>query len=111
MKGEELCKPILEGLLIAEDSCLVIQDGAHVSAEGLHILVDEDLVLLGLIPVCIKTGSEVLHLVLYGGGRTGRVLLQRWLWWWGLGGGLPDLSLGTYVDPKPRLILSKLILV
>ena len=64
MKGEELCHLILEGLLIAEDSRLVMQDSAHVDAKGPHILGDEDLVLLGLIPVCIKTGSEVLHLVL-----------------------------------------------
>ena len=79
MKGEELCKLILEGLLIAEDSRLVMQDDAHVGVEGLHILVDEDSVLLGLIPICIKSNSEVLHLVLYNGGRTDRVLLRGWL--------------------------------
>ena len=64
MKGEELCQLILEGLLIAEDSRFVLKDGAHVGAEGLHILDDEDLVFLGLIPVGIKSSSEVLHLVL-----------------------------------------------
>ena len=64
MKGEELGQLILEGLLIAEDGCLVMHEGAHVDAEGLHILADEDPVLLGLIPVCIKTSNEVLHLVL-----------------------------------------------
>ena len=64
MKGEELGQLILEGLLIAEDGRLVVYDGVHVSAEGLHILADEDPVLLGLILVCIKTSSEVLHLVL-----------------------------------------------
>ena len=42
-----------------------MHDGAHVDAEGIHILADEDPVLLGLIPVCIKSGSEVLHLVLW----------------------------------------------
>ena len=60
MKGEELGQLILEGLLITEDGRLVV----HVGIEGLHILIDEDLVLLGLIPVCIKTSSEVLQLVL-----------------------------------------------
>ena len=75
MKGEELCQLILEGLLIAEDSHLVMQDGAHVGMKGLHILADEDPMLLGIISVCIKSSIEVLHLVLYGGGRTERVLL------------------------------------
>ena len=64
MKSEELGQLILEGLLIAEDGLLVIHDSAHVGAEGLHILVDEDPMLLGLIPVCIKLSSEVMHLVL-----------------------------------------------
>ena len=64
MKGEELGQLILEGLLMAEDGRLIVHDGTHVGTEGPHILADEDLVLLGLIPVCIKTGSEVLHLVL-----------------------------------------------
>ena len=32
-----------------EEGCLVGQDCAHVSLEGLHILADEDSVLLGLI--------------------------------------------------------------
>ena len=64
MKGEELGKLILDGLLIAEDGHLVVHDCAHVGSEGIHILVDEDPVLLGLILVCIKSSSEVLHLVL-----------------------------------------------
>ena len=80
MKGKELGQLILEGLLIAENGRLVVHDDAHVGAEGLHILADEDPVLLGLIPVCIKSSSEVLHLVLQGGGRTDRVLLRGWLW-------------------------------
>ena len=37
-----------------EDGRLVVHDGAHVGSEGIHILADEDSVLLGLIPVCIK---------------------------------------------------------
>ena len=64
MKSEELGKLILEGLLIAENARLVVHDGAHVGYEDIHILADEDPVLLGLIPVCIKSSSEVLHLVL-----------------------------------------------
>ena len=64
MKGEELGQMILVGLLIAEDGRLVVHDSAHVCAEGLHILADENPMLLGLILICIKTGSEVLHLVL-----------------------------------------------
>ena len=64
MKGEELGKLILEGLLIVEYGHLLVHDGAHVGSEGIHILADEDSVLLGLIPVCIKSSSEVLHLVL-----------------------------------------------
>ena len=64
MKGEELGQLIVEGLLIAEDARLIVHDDAHVGTKGLYILADEDPVLLGLIPVYIKTGSEVLHLVL-----------------------------------------------
>ena len=64
MKGEELGKLILEGLLIAEDGHLVVQDGVHVGSVGIHILVDEDQVLLGFIPIGIKSSSEVFHLVL-----------------------------------------------
>ena len=47
-----------------EDGGLVVHDGVHVGAEGIHILADEDPMLLSLIPVCIKSSSEVLHLVL-----------------------------------------------
>ena len=64
MKDEELGKLILEGLLIAEDGRLVVHGYAHVSSEGIHTLADEDPMLLGLILVCIKSSSEVLHLVL-----------------------------------------------
>ena len=55
---------VLDGLLIAEDDCLVGHDDAHVSTKGLHILADEDPVLLGLISVGLETSSEVEHLVL-----------------------------------------------
>ena len=111
MKGEELGKLILEGLLIADDGRLVVHDGVHVGLEGIHILADEDPVLLCLILVCIKLSSKVLHVVLYCSGRTDQVLLREWLWWWGLGGGLLGFSLGAYGDPKPRLRRSQLILI
>ena len=80
MKGEKLSKLILDGLLITEDGHLVVHDGAHVGPESLHIWADEDPVLLGLIPVCIKLRSEVVHLVLEGCGMTNRVLLRGWPW-------------------------------
>ena len=86
MKGEELGKLLLDGLLVVEDGRLVVHDCAHVSLECIHVLADGDLVLLGLIPVRIKSGGEVLYLVLQGSTRTDQVLLLRWLWWWGLGG-------------------------
>ena len=64
MKGEELGKLLLNGLLVAEDGRLGVHDCVHVGLECTHILADEDLVLLGLILVRIKSSSEVLHLVL-----------------------------------------------
>ena len=64
MKGEELGQLILEGLPITEDGRLVMHDSVHVGAECLHILAGEDPMLLGLIPIGIKSSHEVLHLVL-----------------------------------------------
>ena len=64
MKGEELGKLLLDGLLVAEDGRLVVHDCVHVGLECIHILAYEDLVLLGLISVRIKSSNEVLHLVL-----------------------------------------------
>ena len=64
MKGEEMGKMLLDGLLVVEDGRLVVHDCAHVSSERIHVLVDGDLVLLGLIPVRIKSSDEVLYLVL-----------------------------------------------
>ena len=75
MKSEELGKLILDGLLVAEDGRLVAHECAHVRPECIHVLV-----LLGLIPVHIKSGGEVLYLVLQCSGRTDRVLLLKWLW-------------------------------
>ena len=79
MKGEELGKLLLDGLLVAEDGRLVVHDCVHVGPECIHILTDEDPMLLGLILVRIKLSSEVLHLVLQCSGRTDWVLLLRWL--------------------------------
>ena len=42
---------------------MVGQDCTHVSTKGLHVLGDEDLVLLGLIPESIKTISGGKHRV------------------------------------------------
>ena len=64
MEGEELCKLVLDGLLIARGGRLVGHDDAHVGTEGLHILTDEDIVLLGLILVSLETSNEVEDLVL-----------------------------------------------
>ena len=64
MKGEELGKLLLDGLLVTENGSLVAHDGVHVGLECVHVLAHGDLVLLGLIPIRIKSSSEVLHLVL-----------------------------------------------
>ena len=63
MEGEELWKLVLDGLLITEDGRLVGHDDTHVGTKGLHILADEDPVLLGLTLVGLETSSEVEHLV------------------------------------------------
>ena len=59
MEGEELHELVLDGLLIAEDGHRVGHNGGHVGTKGLHILADEDPVLLGLIPVGLEMRSEV----------------------------------------------------
>ena len=64
MECEKLGNLGLEGLLLLENSGLVGQDCTHVSAKGLHVLGDEDLVLLGLILESIKTINEGKHRVL-----------------------------------------------
>ena len=78
---------VLEGLLVTEDGRLFDQNGAHVSSEGLHILANEDSVLLGLILVGLKMSSEVEHQVLKDSGGTDRILLlgRLWRWWRGVG--------------------------
>ena len=112
-----------------EDGRLVGQDCVHVSSEGLHILADEDSVLLGLIPVGLEMSCVVKHRVLKDSGRTDRILLLGRLWWgggggggvgggmggslwrWWMGGGLASVTLGVDREAKPGLILLKLILI
>ena len=62
MKGKELGKLLLDGLMVAEDGRLFMYDCAHVDPECIHILVDDDPVLLGLILIRIKSGGEVCTL-------------------------------------------------
>ena len=64
MECEKLGKLGLEGLLMLENSGLVGQNCTHVSAKGLHILCNEDSVLLGLILERIKAISKGEHRVL-----------------------------------------------
>ena len=105
---------------MVEDGRLVRQDCAHVNSEGLHILADEDAVLLGLILVGLETSCKVKHRVLEDRGRTDPILLLGWLWllwtggglwWWWIGGGLASFPLGVGREAKPGLILLKLILI
>ena len=64
MVGKKLCDLGLERLLLLKNSGLVGQHRTHISAKGLHILCEEDSVLLGLIPECIKALSKGEHRVL-----------------------------------------------
>ena len=64
MVGKKLCELGLERLLLLKNSGLVGQQRTHISAKGLHILCEEDSVLLGLIPECIKVLSKGEHRVL-----------------------------------------------
>ena len=77
-----------------EDGRLVSQDGAHVGTEGLHILADEDSVLLGFILVGLETSCEVEHRILQDMGRTSQIVLKGRPWWWGMGGGLWRWGMG-----------------
>ena len=40
MKGEELGKLLLDGLLVAEDGRLIVHDFAHIGLECIHVLAD-----------------------------------------------------------------------
>ena len=57
MEGKQLGELLLDDLLVVEDC-------AHVGPECIHVLTHSDPMLLGLIPERIKSGSEVLNLVL-----------------------------------------------
>ena len=74
MECEKLRKLGREGSLSLENSRLVGQDGTHVNAEGLHILGNEESMLLGLVQEGIKTVSkgEPRVLEIRGGAGWGR---------------------------------------
>ena len=71
MECENLSKLGLEGLLLLKNSGLVGQHRTHISIERLHVLCEEDSVLLCLILEGIKALSKEEHRVLEVGGRTG----------------------------------------
>ena len=71
MESKKLRKLVLKGLLLLENSGLVGQNRTHVSTKGLHILCNEDSVLLGLILECVKALSKGKHRVLQVRGGTG----------------------------------------
>ena len=105
MESEKLGKLVLKGLLSMKDGGLVGQNCAHVGPEGLHILDNEDAVLLGLIQEGLEMGSEVKHRVLEDSGRTDRILFRgrwrggrRWQWW--MGGGLASGTGGSAERPN-----------
>ena len=64
MKGEELGKLLLDGLLVAQNGRLIAHDSVHAYPKRVHVLDDGDLVFLGLIPIHIKSGCHVMDLVL-----------------------------------------------
>ena len=55
---------ILHSLLLLKDDGLISQNSVHVSPQRLHVLSNEDSVLLGLIPECVKALSKGEHRVL-----------------------------------------------
>ena len=64
MVGKKLHKLGLEGLLLLKNNGLVGQNRMHINSKCLHILCEEDSVLLGLIPECIKALNKGEHRVL-----------------------------------------------
>ena len=74
MKLEKLRELLLNGLLVAKNYRLVMQDGGHVYFQPIHVLTDGDLVFLGLISVCIEPCSQVMVLVLQCNRRTDMIL-------------------------------------
>ena len=57
MEGKQLGELLLDDLMVSEDC-------AHVGQKCIHVLAHGNLMLLSLIPERIKSGSEVLNLVL-----------------------------------------------
>ena len=51
-------RAVRQGLLLLKNDELIGQYSPHVSTESLHILCDEDSVLLGLIPECVEALSK-----------------------------------------------------
>ena len=100
MENEKTGELVLEGLLIAENNDLVGQDGTHVSAEGFHILGNEDSLLLGLIPEGIKAVTEGDHQVLEIGARLDGASAEVGLRRWSVCRGLPSVTLGSPGSPK-----------
>ena len=82
MKGKELGKLLLDGLLVAQNGHLVTHYCGHVGLEPVHVLDYGDLVLLGLILARIESGGQVMYFVLQCIGRTDWVLIMGWWWWW-----------------------------
>ena len=98
--------------MILENSVLVGQDGTHVISKGLHVLGNEDSVLLCLVPKGVKAVSESEHRVLEIRSGTGWGRLHRGrLWWWWVSRGLPNVTLGIAREYKTGLIFVELILV
>ena len=58
MEGQELCDLGLQDLLLLKNDGLIGQYSPHVTTENLHILCDEDSVLLGLILECVEALSK-----------------------------------------------------
>ena len=111
--GKKLCKLGLERLLLLKNSGLVGQHRTHIRAKCLHILCDEDSVLLGLILECIKALSKGEHRVLEVRGGTRGGCLRRLLWWWWrwVRRGLPNVLLGIAQGSKTGMVIVKLVLV
>ena len=97
--------------MISENGRLVSQDDTHVRADDLHILGNEDSMLLGLVPESIEAVSECEHRVLKIGAGTGWGIRRGRLGRWWVSGGLPSVTLGITREAKASLILVKLILV
>ena len=65
MKREELSQ-------LLRDMVLVGSNGGHLSSDVIHILTQGNMVLLRLIPICVKPCGERMNLVCQGLSRTGR---------------------------------------